>query len=95
MTDQDILRQLKAIRHSSSADRIRRRSRTISDVARETGIARETLQKTASGQLPIGPRTRTALRTYFECDENEGEKSSVCPGRTAAISLNIGSKMPR
>jgi transcriptional regulator with XRE-family HTH domain len=67
MTDEDLLRRLKEVRHSSQADRIRRRRLTMSDIARETGISRENLQNIAGGISKIGPKTRTALRQYFEC----------------------------
>jgi transcriptional regulator with XRE-family HTH domain len=91
MTDEEIIRPLKAIRHSSRGDRVRRRSLTMADVARETGISRETLQKIASGQLTIGPSTRTALRTYFECDEDRGGGSAVGQPSDAAFSTGSGS----
>jgi hypothetical protein len=74
MTDEDLLRRLKEVRHSSQADRIRRRRLNMSDIARETGISRENLQKIAVGQSTIGPKTRTALRHYFMCEETSGEK---------------------
>ena len=90
MTDEDIIRPLKEIRHSSAADRIRKRSLTMSDVARSTGISRETLQKIASGQLPIGPKTRTALRTYFECDESHSGGTDPRPDRSASFSGGSG-----
>jgi transcriptional regulator with XRE-family HTH domain len=99
MTDEEILRPLKAVRHSSYADRIRKRSLTMSDVARETGISRETLHKIASGKLPIGPSTRAALRTYFECGGSDGERRDVCSVAVStgsgAFLLNFGPKMPR
>jgi hypothetical protein len=91
MTDEDLTRQLKAIRHSSRGDRSHKRSLSMSAVARETGISRETLQKIASGQLPIGPSTRTALRTYFACDEDHSERAAVCQPSEASFSTGSGS----
>jgi transcriptional regulator with XRE-family HTH domain len=90
VTDEEIIRPLKAIRHSSRGDRVRRRSLTMADVARETGISRETLQKIASGQLPLGPSTRAAVRSYFKCDEDHGERASVSSTTAAAFSTGSG-----
>lgn len=92
MTDEEIIRPLKAIRHGSPADRIRRRTVTLSDVARETGITRGTLHKIASGELPIGPKTRSALRTYFECiEDGSGGTDPPRPDRTVSVATGSGS----
>jgi hypothetical protein len=68
MTDEDLTRLLREVQHSSRDDRNKKRVRSMSDIARETGISRDHLQRIASGFMRIGTKTRTALRTYFDSD---------------------------
>ena len=75
LSQQDTLHRLKMIRHSSRADRIRRRSLTISDLARATGVPREYLHRIASDKAPLAPKAHAKLSGYFECEENCGERS--------------------
>ena len=66
----EVLRRLKVVRHSSYADRINRKSLTMSEIARATGIARGYLHEVASEKTPIGPTTKAKLSDFFECQEN-------------------------
>jgi hypothetical protein len=86
----EILRRLKLVRHSSYADRIRKRSLTITELAQSVGCSREYLHQIISGKASIGPQTRAALSDYFECEQNDGERSSACPTPTAAFSTGSG-----
>ena len=99
MTDEDLIRQLKAVRHSSRGERSHRRSLTMSGIARETGITRESLHNIASGKTSIGPKTRTALREYFACEASGGERRDPRPASTASFSGGSGAfltvKFPR
>jgi transcriptional regulator with XRE-family HTH domain len=89
MTDEEILRALKTIRHSSYPDRVRKRSLTMSGLARATGITRENLHNIASGKTSIGPKTRTALREYFGCEVEGGERPDPRPAPVPSVPCQI------
>jgi hypothetical protein len=72
MTDDDILRRLREVRYSSKDDRLKKRALSFSDIARDTGISRDHLERIANDRMNIGPKTRTALRQYFVSDCKDG-----------------------
>jgi hypothetical protein len=94
MTDEDLLRQLKAVRHSSRDDRSKKRSVSLSAISRETGINREMLHNITSGKRMIGPKTRAALCEYFACGQDDRLKSDVRSPATAAFSPVFTFKFP-
>jgi hypothetical protein len=72
MTDEEILRRLRVVRHSNWADRIRGRTISIAGIARETGMNRTYLHAIIAGMTKMGPNARRSLAQFFMCRESNG-----------------------
>jgi hypothetical protein len=79
MTDEEIRRRLRVIRHSSKAERYGRHIQSINAVALGAGLNRRQLYRIVNGE-PIGDRARVALRRVLSCDVMMGERLSVHSG---------------
>jgi hypothetical protein len=87
----EVLKRLKLVRHSSYADRINGKSITMSEIARQTGIARGYLHEIASEKTPIGPTVRAKLSEFFDCQENGCGRTDVRSAPQSAFSTGSGS----
>jgi hypothetical protein len=79
MTDEDIRRRLRGVRHSLRADRYGRHIQSINAVAIAAGLSRKQIYRICNGS-PIGPRARMGLNRVLSCDVTTGETFSVHPG---------------
>ena len=61
LSDDEILRRLKTIRHSPSFERNARRATSMNGIATASGLSREYLHRLANGSERLGPRAREAL----------------------------------
>ena len=84
LSKQDTLRRLQTIRHSSAADRIRKRSITFTDVAKATSIPRQYLHEIASEKVPLADKAHAKLSDFFECQEMDEVRSSAPSTSVAA-----------
>jgi hypothetical protein len=71
LSDEEIVRRLRVIKHSSQTDRRRQRGETMLGLAKSTGIARSYLHRIADKSLNMGPRTRGRLQAAFGCPKVE------------------------
>jgi hypothetical protein len=76
LSDEDIVRQLRAIRYSSRADRYGRRTTSINAVALCAGLNRRQLYRIVNGE-PIGDRARVGLSLVLSCDVLTGERNTT------------------
>jgi hypothetical protein len=91
MTDEEIIRALKAIRHSSISDRVAGRSRSISDVAKASGICNMHIYCIIKGSYRLGPKSRAALSCALEeCKVERGERGDPRLDRSASFSGGSG-----
>lgn len=65
LSDNEILRRLKAIRFSSRTERAARRATSIRGLAIETGLSREFLHRAAMGKKNLGKASKEALSASF------------------------------
>jgi hypothetical protein len=68
LPDEDILRRLRTIRHSSKHERNARRALSINAVATASGLCREYLHRLANGSERLGPRSRRELSRVLADD---------------------------
>jgi DNA-binding phage protein len=66
LSDNEILRRLRAIRFSPRSERLARRATSMRGIALEAGIAREHIHKVASGKYPLRAPTKAALSAVLE-----------------------------
>jgi DNA-binding phage protein len=68
LSDQEIVRRLKIIRFSPRAEREARRALSMNAIAKQTGLARDTLYAVSTtGRL--APLTKQRLASFFNVSE--------------------------
>jgi hypothetical protein len=68
LSDEEIVRRLRIIRHSPQADRYARRATSMNGIAQAADVAREYLYSIVNGE-PFGQRTRLALSRILTCED--------------------------
>ena len=61
LSDNEILRRLRAVRFSSQFERCARRATSLRGIAIESGLTREYLHLLSAGKRRLGERARVAL----------------------------------
>lgn len=74
LSDEEIIRRLRVIRHSSRSARYGRHILSMNAIAVAAGLARERLHRVVNGE-PIGRKYRTELSRVLTCDEIVGERT--------------------
>ena len=75
LSDEDILRRLRAIRFSPKTERYARRAASINGIAARAGITREHVHRIVNGSKRLTHQTRDALDRVLTCDRVGGAKS--------------------
>jgi hypothetical protein len=79
LSDAEIIRRLRTIRHSPSRERYARRAPSINGIAKAAGISREYLFRLLKGE-PIGSPAREKLSLVLTSERMNGGKTAVlCP----------------
>lgn len=78
LSDAEILRRLRIIRHSPQHLRNARKAPSINGLATAANLARCHLHDLEAGRRNLGPVSRTSLSQALTCLQNEGVRS---PGR--------------
>ena len=65
LSDQAILKHLRAIRYSPSIERNARRALSINGLATQAGLSRCHLHDIAAGRRPLGPIVKQRLANLF------------------------------
>jgi hypothetical protein len=76
LSDEDIVRKLRIICHSSRSERYARRATSINGIALAAGLNRRQLYRIVNGE-PIGDRARVGLSRVLSCDVLTGEGNAV------------------
>lgn len=66
LSDDEILRRLKAVRHSPVTERLARRSVSVRQIAGDAKVAREHLYRIIRGERPITADLRDKLSHVLE-----------------------------
>jgi hypothetical protein len=90
LSDEEIIRQLKAVRHSDVTERNARRAPSMNAISERVGVSLNYLYRLCKGE-PLGRYTRQKLSDFFTTEQNDGERSAVCQASTAAFSTGSGS----
>jgi len=88
LSDDEITRQIKEVRHSSRTDRNASRILSINHIAQATGLSREIIYQVARGAKLTG-RVRQKLAEFLACQENERVRSTV--SSTSGVGSTAGS----
>lgn len=67
LSDAEILRRLREIRHSSRTERYARRAVSMNAIAQSADLSRCHLHDIAAGRRPLGPISRHALSQALTC----------------------------
>jgi hypothetical protein len=70
LSEETVLRRLRAIKQSSQADRINGRILTMATIARRANLNRTFLHGLLNGQHKLGPTARQRLSDVFKCIDN-------------------------
>jgi hypothetical protein len=91
LSDEEIIRRLKEVRHSSISDRVAGRSTSIAEIARCSGVTNMHIYCIINGTYQIGPKSREGLsRALLECKVEDGERTEFRPDRSAAFGTGSG-----
>ena len=76
LSDAEIVRRLRIIKHSPQHDRCARRTPSLNAIANAVSITRMQIYRIIRGD-PLGPRSRSELNRVMTCNEMTGARSSV------------------
>jgi hypothetical protein len=86
MTDEEIVRRLKTVKHSSQFERLAKRLPSINSIANETGFTTRWIYLVIAGDRPLTKASRNRFGRYFsalDCDmqpsheQIDGETNAV------------------
>lgn len=88
LSDDEILRRLKAVRNSPQHERNARRILSINSISQRTGINRTYIHNIIAGSAKIGPANRRKFSDVLTCHDREGERRIV-PATTPSIEIRF------
>lgn len=89
LSDEEIIRRLKLVRHSSRVERNARRILSMNRIAEQTGLSRKHLYALCNGTDPITPNVRRRLSDIMTCYEEEGVRGKVPPSTVITGNLDL------
>src|ERR1700690_386208 len=96
LSDEEIIRRLRAIRMSPHLERSARRAPSLNGVIRASGISKDRVYRICRGEAGLGPKSRKALQVLEgygkEAKSSIPQSEELRPNRPVSMGFRV--KMP-